>query len=228
MTVCPSPVYRIVALGDSTTARREGVTVYADRLQAKCDASRLPVRLINAGVRGDHSQAARARFGADVLAHKPHCVIIQLGINDAAVDVWADPPATQPRVDLNTFAANLDFFCAALDDAGAAVVLCTPNPPAWTAALVDLYGKAPYAPDDPDGFSVLLKGYADAVRRLAANRCLPLVDVDAAMRARPSTTVPPWADLLLDGMHPNDQGHALVADLLWPTLYQLFVARHDP
>lgn len=213
----PAP-RRIVALGDSTTAARAGVTVYADRLQARFDGAGLPVTVVNAGVRGDHSEGARARFSTEVLAHKPDCVIIQLGINDAAVDVWADPPATQSRVAREKFVANLDFFCRALRAEEAVVILCTPNPLAWTPALIELYGKPPYAPDDADGFNVLLKTYADAVRHLAARRRLPLIDIDAAMRARRSSSVPPWGDLLLDGMHPNDDGHALVADLLWPAL----------
>jgi len=201
--------FTIVAFGDSTTAPRGGLTVYATLLQEQLQAKDRPLNVINAGVGGNTTAMARARFEKDVLARQPDVVVIQFGINDAAVDVWKKPPATQSRMPLAAFEKNLREFCATLKGRGARVVLMTPNPLRWTPKLKELYGKPPYKVDDADGFNVVLRDYAGAVRRLAREEKVGLVDVFAAFMAQPSPDA-----LLLDGMHPNERGHRIVADLL--------------
>ncbi|MCU0872604.1 MAG: GDSL-type esterase/lipase family protein [Pirellulaceae bacterium] len=77
----------------------------------------------------------------------------------------------------------------------------------------DLYGKPPYRSEEPDGFDApVLASYNEAVRKLAAELTVPLVDVHAAFTAKNADK------LLLDGMHRNDAGHQLIADLLVPIL----------
>lgn len=215
-------VTRIVAFGDSTTAPRvvEGnaLTVYADLLAEDALLRERGLKIINAGVPADTTREARARFQRHVLARRPDIVIIQFGINDSAVDVWKSPPATGPRVSLDDYSANLSYFVAELRKQAAQVILMTPNPLRWTAKLRSLYGKPPYAPDAPDGFSVLLESYAEAVRVVAKQTDTPLIDVYAAFPAHAAASHRSVDDLLLDGMHPNERGHRLVADLLRPQL----------
>ena len=43
--------------------------------------------IINAGIGGHNTENARARLQKDVLSKNPDVVIIQFGINDAAIDV---------------------------------------------------------------------------------------------------------------------------------------------
>jgi lysophospholipase L1-like esterase len=210
----------VVAFGDSTTAPREGVTVYPELLQRHFSEGHRPMQMINAGVRGDHTERARDRFVADVLAHEPQIVILRFGINDAAVDVWDSPPAVEPRVSLSRFRDNLLWMAMTLREQGAIPILCTPNPLAWSDVTLRLYGQPPYLPEDADGFNVLLRDYVAAIRELAVQLGVPLVDLDAAFRHVPSQAVPSWQDLLLDGMHPNDAGHRLATKLLAPILEQ--------
>ena len=149
----------------------------------------------------------------DVLAHKPRVVVIQFGINDAAVDVWKEPPATESRVPLTEYEQNLRWMIATLREQQAKPVLMTTNPTRWTSKLRDLYGKPPYRPEEPDGFDApVLARYNEAVRKLAAELAVPLVDVHDAFTAKNADK------LLLDGMHPNDAGHQLIAELLIPVL----------
>ena len=105
------------------------------------------MRVINAGVGGNTTEMARKRFEADVLSHRPRIAIIQFGINDAAVDVWKTPPATQPRVSLERYEANLRHFVETLKSSHALVVLMTPNPLRWTPKLKEMYGRPPYQPE---------------------------------------------------------------------------------
>jgi lysophospholipase L1-like esterase len=200
----------IVAFGDSTTAVRGLTTVYAATLQEELRN----VRLINAGVPGNTTEAARVRFDADVLSHHPQIAIIQFGINDAMVDVWKTPPATAPRVSLERYEANLRHFVQALKSTEARVVLLTPNPLRWTPKLKEMYGKPPYSPEEPDGLNGLLTRYCEAVRRVASDEGADLIDVQQALPEQAVKQGVSVDAFLIDGMHPNDLAHRIVADLL--------------
>lgn len=198
---------KIVAFGDSTTVPRGALVVYAKLLQDELPARGLPVVVINAGVGGNSTEAARARFEKDVLSRDPGLVIIQFGINDSAIDVWKG--ATTPRVPMSRYEQNLRHFVHTLKARKTRVILMTPNPMTWTDALKKMYGKPPYDPEDPDGFNLLLKDYGAVARKIAQDEAVPLVDVYRRFKEFGNVS-----DLLLDGMHPNEKGHRLIADAL--------------
>ena len=206
---------RVIAFGDSTTAPRNTIQeVYADRLVKALAKHRIPIEVINAGVGGNTTEHARRRFERDVLSRAPNLVVIQFGINDSALDVWKDPPATAPRVAVDRYRENLLHFVRTLKDRGVQVILMTPNPLRWVAKTKSLYGKPPYDPDDPQGFDAPLSPYRTAVREVADQEGAPLIDVFQAFADYAKRTNRPVDDLLLDGMHPNDEGHRIVAELL--------------
>jgi len=202
----------IVVFGDSTTAPRDTVKIYADLLKEELPPKGLAVDISNAGVGGNSTLDAKARFQKDVVARRPALVVIQFGINDSTINVWKKPPESRPPVSKSQFAAHLEYFIDTLHRQHCKVILMTPNPMRWTPALKNLYGKAPYLPNDPDGFNVTLRAYAECVRTVAKKKKVSLVDVYAEFQNYGKQH--PLDDLLLDGMHPNDQGHRMVADLL--------------
>lgn len=209
----------IFMFGDSTTAQRGSVRVYADRVNTKLQSIGSSLSVYNAGVSGNTTDKARARLQKDVIAHRPRIVVMQFGINDSAIDVWRKPPATQPRVSLKAYVANFRAMITATRKAGAKVILMTTNPLRWHNRTRELYGKPPYDPHAENGFEApTLLAYNDALRALAKELDVPLVDIHAAypaFAAKRKTTV---ADLLPDGMHPGDAGHELIAELLVPAI----------
>lgn len=222
------PLPTVVAFGDSTTATREGLTVYAQLLRPALLAQGKPARVVNAGVGGNTSADGLARLQKDVLDLKPAVVVLQFGINDSAVDVWKTPPATAPRVPVEQFRRNLTAMLDKLQAQGARAVLMTPNPLAWSDKTRELYGKPPYDPANPDGFNVTLRAYVAAVRELAGARNVPLVDVFAAHEAAAAQSPDGLNGLLLDGMHPNQAGQQLVAEKLGACLAGLVPAVAGP
>ena len=206
----------IVAFGDSTTERRDedGVVVYATLLEQKYVTDRAPVKVINAGKSGNTTAEARDRLEKDVLAHHPDVVIIQFGLNDAAVDVWKDPPANESRVSRKEYEKNMRYFVQTLRSRGVQVILMTPNACRWTPKTLELYGKPPYQPDDANGFNVIVKDYARTVVHVAEQEHVPSIDVYDAFQAYNSKPGQSMDELLVDGMHPNSKGQQLVADLL--------------
>jgi lysophospholipase L1-like esterase len=168
---------------------------------------------VNMGKGGENTNQARARF-KELLAQLPRYATIYYGLNDAAVDVWKGEIA--PRVSIEQFTDNLRYFVRELKRTGATPILMTPNPLAWTAQQLELYGKPPYDPSAPDGHNVLVRAYAQKVRDLAGEEKVPLLDVFDLFEQCATTTG--YAPLLLDGVHPSEFGHRLIADALAPLI----------
>jgi lysophospholipase L1-like esterase len=215
----------IVLFGDSTTATRGKLDIYANLLARELPAKGIPAEIINAGIGGNNTQMAMVRFEKDVFEKNPDLVVIQFGINDSAIDVWKNPPDTKPRVLKEKYVQNLEKFAETLKARKCEVILMTPNQMCWTQKLKENYGKPPYVTDDPGGFNVTLREYAQAVRQLAEKQKIPLIDVYAAYSAYGKIDKQSVNDLLLDGMHPNDKGHRIVADLLIPEIVKLCKAQ---
>lgn len=209
----------IFMFGDSTTAPRGSTKVYAARVADALQSIGSTLSVYNAGVPSNTTRDARKRLQSDVLRYPPRIVVMQFGINDSAIDVWHKPPATESRVPVEDFIANYRALIAEAQKAKAKVVLMTTNPLRWTGKLRELYGKPPYNPDAEDGFeSPTLARYNDAIRDLAKELKLPLVDVRAAYPEFAAKHKVSIDEMLSDGMHPNDLGHQLVAELLVPVI----------
>ncbi|MBE35154.1 MAG: hypothetical protein CMI16_06325 [Opitutaceae bacterium] len=214
----------VIMFGDSTTARRpdEVKSVYADRLKKHLIAAGIDHTVANRGVPANDTSHAMARFDGDVLAFNPSLVVIQFGLNDAAVDVWREPPATAPRVSQADYIANLESIINRLKERGIPVILMTPNRMYWSPLLLERYDTAPYDGSNPESFNQLhIDNYAAAMRDLAAREDVPLIDVNQAYL----DSGDPRQFLLTRCMqHPNDAGHKLVADLLAPVVINLLQA----
>jgi len=210
---------RIVALGDSTTeAGWEGnaESVYPERLEAALEARGIGVEMINAGISNTTSRQAVERLDADVRRFDPDYVIIQFGINDSWID--ASLGRTEPRLTLAEYEGYLKTIIATLRADGAKPILMTANPMRWSA----FYGDELRDPalgfdfDDPRGINRLLDLYSQRVREIARDEKVPLVDVSERFEAYDRIPGQSIRDLLLpnDDIHPNDAGHALIAEWL--------------
>lgn len=201
----------VVAFGDSLTAKREGVVTYSEVIQAEFNKNKIGATVINSGVPGNTSSMAKARFEKDVLEHKPDLVILLLGTNDAAVDVWKDPPATGPRVPIDVYEQNMRGFIKALKAQGSKIIVVTPLPTRWTEKLKGMYGKPPYDPTDPDGFNIILKSYVQRIRDVAASENVKLIDMYKEFSKYDKVKGRSMDDLFLDGLHPNTKGQSILA-----------------
>lgn len=202
----PNPNSRtIVTFGDSTTAVYGYTYIYSDILRNETG-----YKVINSGVSGNDTSLSIARFNADVILNKPDVLIIQFGINDSMVDVWKTPTATHPRVSVDQYGFYLSEFIVAAHRIGSRVILMTPNPIYWRPWTIKSFGKPPYDVNSVEGFNVSLRKYADKVREVAAKYNVTLVDVDATYHLYSD----PSAQLLDDGVHPNNAGHRLTATMI--------------
>jgi lysophospholipase L1-like esterase len=163
----------VVAFGDSTTSGLvSDAAVYPKFLQESLRARGIAATVINSGSKGNTTRDAIARLDHDVLSLAPDIVIVQFGLNDAAVDLHLGKD--HPRVPLAEFRRSMETVVDKLQAQGARVVLMTPNPVIWTPSLLATFGRFPYRPDERWGYNVLVSDYAESVRELALKRGVPV------------------------------------------------------
>ncbi|GGG73833.1 lipase [Parapedobacter pyrenivorans] len=197
---------KIVFFGDSITALWPTVdSVFAQRVPELLANQGINCEPIIAGVGGSHSGTladndfakvahARDRFETDVLNRHPDVVVIGFGTNDAYID--GDDPNGQSRIALEKFEANLKFMITALQDRGILVILRTPCPFAF--------------PEERMYQDRRLYDYVKMVRGLSEQYNTGLSDNYKLFKDYASKHNA-YANLFPDGVHPNDEGHALIA-----------------
>ena len=193
---------RIVCFGDSITGvyyhtggRRAWSDMLGIALQRIFPKARL--QMINAGVSGNTTVAALARIERDVLAHKPHLVVVMFGMNDMAFDAqgMADAQIADRQA---RFGANFREIIRRCRDAGAEVLLCTPN---------SIYPNAgPRRPQER------LAKYAEEVRTVAAETKVPVADCHRTYESLHRSDPRAWMLLMSETIHPNMNGHKLFAE----------------
>ena len=207
---------KIVAFGDSVTQGIGPVDViYHDCVYHRQLLYRLERRYplctfstINAGVDGESAYGGLLRLDRDVITHQPDLLIVAFGLNEAV---------SSGRAGLDAYSDQLATIIERTrSDTSADIVLMTPNfmvsrhndrVADCHAALTDTFIIVQS--------SGLLEAYADRVRSVGARHDVPVADLYAAWQALADRGVDTTA-MLANGLnHPNEEGHALAADVLW-------------
>ena len=166
----------VVAFGDSITRGVPGAIAYPALLQAQLDGCAV---VINAGLRGERTSGGVNRIDKALNAANPTHIIIMEGANDAIFGVSA-----------STVKFNLGVMITKARLKGAIPILSTVTPNRR----------------DPGTSSIIPFSYNPAIRALAAERGVQLIDQYQNVAAQ-------WQSLTLDGVHPNTQGATLMAEL---------------
>ncbi|MEU0934156.1 SGNH/GDSL hydrolase family protein [Embleya sp. NPDC005971] len=149
-------------------------------------------RVVNRGINGHRVYDLEARWGTDVLDHRPAVVTVKIGINDT----WRryDRNLLSP---VDEFEACLDRLLAATaQKSSARLVVVTPF-------------LLPVGPDQERWFEDL-SPRTDAVLRAAARNGAQVVRADLLLPRAAQDREP--GELAPDGVHPSPPGHRLIAD----------------
>jgi lysophospholipase L1-like esterase len=185
----------VVCLGDSVTGvyyHTGGKRAYPEMLEIAISHA-IPsskAKVINAGISGNTTADGLARLDQDVLKHHPTIVTVSFGLNDLV------------RVPKDQFRKNLETIVSRCRQAGSQVVLCTPNMVVTTAAR----------PIER------LREYCDIIRQTGSELGVPVCDQFVAGEALSSKDPWSWRLTLSDEIHPNMDGHKLMAEELCRTL----------
>jgi lysophospholipase L1-like esterase len=193
-----------VCLGDSVTGiyyHTGGRRAWPELLQMGLQRA-LPgrdVSVINAGISGNTVADGLARLQRDVLDHQPQIVTISFGLNDLA------------RSGEGPFRDGLLELVRRIRAAGAEPVLCTPN------AVIDTAGR----PEQK------LQQFCQVIRDVATVQQVAFCDVQQAglkLRERAPQT---WRMTMSDAIHPNLDGHRLLAETVCQRLTGVPVSLAD-
>ncbi len=185
----------IVCLGDSVTGvyyHTGGRRAYPEMLEVAIKQA-IPnsnVKVINAGISGHSTDNGLKRLDSDVLMHKPDLVTISFGLNDMT------------RMSEEQYGKNLETLVARCREAKAQVVLCTPN------SVITTGGR----PIEK------LKRYCDVIHATAQSLKVPVCDQFAAGEAFRVKDAWAFRCILSDEIHPNMDGHKLMAQELCRTI----------
>ena len=198
----------LVCLGDSITEARDGyVQVVENMIHAGYPERN--VRVINSGIGGHKAPDMLARLQADVIAHRPNVVTINVGIND----VWHgfrdwEPARDYPAGDgphgvpVEVYEATVGLIVDTLREAtDAEIVLVTPT----------VIGENV---DDPENrANAKLAHYVAAMQRVAASRQTPIAPAhaDFMQAIRAGRSADPAFQLTTDGVHMNAVGNHVLA-----------------
>ena len=177
----------VAFLGDSITAGGAKPGGYVTLVVKGLEANGVKITALNAGVSGNTSVDMLARLDNDVLAKKPDIMTLSCGVND----VWH----VLHGVPLDQYRTNMTTMIDKAQAAKINVVILTPT----------LIKEA----DSTN--SIRLEAYNDFLRALAAQRQIPLADLNADMRAIVKTN-PSIPCLTTDGVHMAVRGNQMMAE----------------
>ncbi len=161
MAMQPDKPLRVVFFGDSITQQGVGSSGYITQLRKMLQDKGLgnQYEIMGAGIGGNKVYDLYLRMDEDVLAKQPDIVFVYVGIND----VWHK--ATHGTgTDPDKFVKFYEAIIKKLQDNGIRPILCTPS----------VIGERTDFSNQQDGD---LNQYAAAIRKLADNHQLVLVDL---------------------------------------------------
>ncbi|MCD8356816.1 MAG: GDSL-type esterase/lipase family protein [Clostridia bacterium] len=186
---------RIVFLGDSIT---EGYGVS----RGECWIDALPGQNINHGISGDTTAGMLRRFTAHVLREKPDYVVIMGGINDLS----------EGR-SLQSVRENLQAMYERAEMRDIIVIPAVCVMPDYDMVLENDW--AAYYPGIAD-LPEKLEQLAAWIRRYAEEHQLLCL---VFAQYFPNYTANEYYRYFSDGVHPNERGHAIMADIAKKLLY---------
>ena len=181
----------IVCIGDSITGvyyHTGGRRAYPEMLEIALKQAHpsAKIKVINAGISGHTTREALARLDRDVLQHKPQLVTVSFGMNDIV------------RVPIDDFKRNMIEIKTRCQKAGAEVVFCTQN------NVIEGGGRS----------GQKLAEITQIIRDLAKEHKLGVADGHAAYESAKAKNAMEWRLLFSDEIHPNMDGHKLLAETI--------------
>lgn len=207
---------KIVAFGNSITAERNTIeAVFAQRLPDLLRREGIDIEIINSGIGGSHTGRridhdlfkiphALDRLEDDVLSHNPDITIIGFGTNDAHID--SKIKSGPSRIPLADYRRNLEYIIESVFAVGSKVVLIAPN--CLGGAYQEFQNDRLYK-------------YVKVVVRLSKKYKTGLLNNYQLFREYDNKPGKSMEDLMLDGVHPNDRGHEMMADHLKTQIVEL-------
>lgn len=204
---------RVLVFGDSITQGYWGteggwvdkLREHYDELQVKDFDTDQPT-IFNLGISADTSRSVLARAEAEVKARTRHnippIVIVQIGINDSC----GEPSGNM--VPIKEYKTNLEKITELLKPISSKLIFVGLSACDESKTMPVSWSEYYYTNKNIKSYEDQMKAVADVARN-------PFVPVFAEFIKAMQTK-----ELLADGLHPNNDGHAVIFDIVGSRLYQ--------
>lgn len=193
---------KIMCMGDSIT-RGSGLTDLSCRW-SDLVAARTGHTLVNLGIGGDTTGGMLARCQTQVFAKDPDALLILGGTNDICF-----------TYDYHQAFANIVSMIRQAQTLEIPVLVGIPIP-----FVTERFVKKEWSEDrDNTHITQQCERLAQVLRAFCTAREIPYIDYRSAFINEDGSTK---AELLLDALHPNAEGHAAMAEVLCRRLAEIF------
>ncbi len=175
-----------------------------------------PLNVLNAGISGDNATNAVQRLQRDVLSFSPDLVVICFGLNDC----------TSGMEGIESYRTNLTKIVRCCKEAGAEVILMTPNDMADRIHPRVTYEAQPFVKQATEGAVNVRKAgfldkYVDVMRSVAKEQEVSVCDVYAKWKALQSYGADTTEMLANYVNHPARELNKLFAYSLLDTMMEV-------
>lgn len=176
----------IVVFGDSITLGYGATDNYPNMWanQLKQKYSDAIIKMVNSGVSGNTADDGLMRLKKDVIEHQPDLVTIAFGLNDLKKG-WTK----------QEFKTNLKKIIEEIENQTQAEILL------MTTSVVNVMF-----------FTQYISPFNAVIKEVSKEYKIGLVDINNAWKKRIKKT--PLNTLLIDGIHPNEEGHKIFVEEL--------------
>jgi len=198
---------KILFFGDSITEMGVKQKGYIDLLKSKLIETKQieKYQLTGSGIGGNKVYDLFFRMEHDVINKEPDVVVIWIGVND----VW-HKSMFGTGTDINKFELMYSAIIQKLQKKGIKVYCCTP------ACIGEKIDHSNAQDGDLNEFSKL-------IRKIALETNVGLIDFRKAFldyNLKYNLDNKYQGVLTFDGVHLNDKGNQLVADMMWDTVFE--------
>lgn len=145
--------------------------------------------------------------------YKPDVVVYHFSYTDTYIKGGTN--GYEAMTDAATFKTRLTKLVRYCTERKARVILLTPVHMQWNDGLKKIYGaKPPFNVKDPDGFNAVAFKHIEAVREVAREQQVELLDVYEIFRKTMQANKKKPQALMLDSIRMNNDGHKLVGKKL--------------
>ncbi len=197
---------RVVFFGDSITEAGVAPGGYISQMRDSLLAKKMDKQyeLIGAGISGNKVYDLYLRLEEDVLAKKPKIVVVYVGVND----VW-HKQTHRTGTDADKFKKFCEAIVAKLQKKKIRAILCTP------ACIGEQKGGANPLDAELDAYSDIIRGIAKEKGCGLADFRKAFIDYHIAHNETDSHS----SILTTDGVHLNQKGNKLVAEMLLAEIF---------
>jgi len=211
---------RVLVFGDSITQGYwdtdggwvDRIRKHYDTLQASDLDGRDEPTIFNLGISADNSKNILERIETETTARTRHgnlpIIIVQIGVNDSSKD--SQPEDESVRIPIEEYGNNLREIIKIAQPITSKIIFIG-------LSACDEPRTTPVSWGDYHYTNKSIKEYEEKMKVVADEHSIPFLSVfDDFLKA-----LQDGKDFLPDGLHPNNEGHQFIAELLKPKLEEL-------